>query len=275
MIRKKLALLLSVVAFTAASSALPVAAEDKQEEKPAAWDPIEPVNRGTFWFNDQFDYYLLEPVSSGYNYVMPEVAQEGVNNFFMNLRYPSYLVSDIVQFKFDQVVDHTGRFLINSTIGLLGLIDVAKHVGLPDHEEDFGIALAYQGVPPGPYIVLPFIGPSNLRDTVGFVVDTAINPLQLFTYTDAHSDAKLAVSTGGTALKAVQTRVNYDEAIKTGKEASLDYYLFLQSAYYQYREGLVTDGKPPVDPSLSEDPDAPSALNADPDTTTPALEEKK
>lgn len=206
-------------------------------------DPLESVNRGIFSFNDTIDVNLLEPVARGYDSVMPQSIRTGVGNFFENLNYPQYLVSDLVQGKIGQVGLHTGRFLINSTIGLVGLIDVAKEFGLERHVEDFGIALAYHGMPSGPYIVLPIIGPSNLRDGFGMIVDTALNPLTWLTYTELSAGAQWGIQLGARGITLVHTRAGLIQAIETAKESSLDYYLFVQGAYYQHRHGLVTDGK--------------------------------
>lgn len=231
--RKLLLLLTSLLLIAHSGSAL---AED-------TYDPIEPVNRGVFWFNEKFDYYLLEPVSEGYDFVMPDEAQVGVTNFFKNLRYPTYFLSSLAQGKIEQAVEQTGRFLINSTVGLLGLIDVAEDVGLKDTEEDFGLVFASYGIPKGPYIMLPILGPSNLRDTVGLILDTVTSPTFIFSMSNAESNTKFWVSTGTYSLKAVQTRVNLADAIKAGHEGSLDYYLFLQSSYDQYRQGLIDRDK--------------------------------
>lgn len=209
------------------------------------WDPLEPVNRGIFWFNDKFDTYIGEPVARGYDWAMPQTVQTGVGNFFSNIKYPIYLVSDLVQFKFKQAFNHTGRFVINTTLGVGGVIDVAKHMKLPEHHEDIGVSLAYHGVPAGPYLVLPFLGPSNLRDGVGRLAQIPLNPVYYFSFTDASSDLKWAVSGGLTAIEFIDTRANLLEAVEAAKESSVDYYLFMQSAYYQYRRGLVYDGNPP------------------------------
>lgn len=230
--------LLSLLAYTAPQYS---AAQSDAEVS----DPLEGMNRGIFWFNDNVDTYLLEPVARGYHNVLPDPVETGIHNFFNNLRYPVYLVSDLVQFKFTQALEHTGRFLVNSTVGVAGLIDVGKRIGLPDHEEDFAIALAYHGVPAGPYLVLPFIGPSNLRDTFGYVIDCALNPFYWVGRTDLHSDAKDSIVYGTTALKAIDTRARLLEAVKSAKESSVDYYLFMQGAYYQYRRGVLYDGNPP------------------------------
>ena len=209
------------------------------------YDPLESVNRKIFWFNDKFDGYLLEPVARVYDKITPQLVQNGVDNVFENLSYPRYLLSDLVQFKFGQALSHTGRFVINTTVGIAGIIDVAENVGLEKHKEDFGITLAYHGVPPGPYLVLPFLGPSNLRDFVGRGVDYLVTPQYLLTYADMHWQEEWAIAGGITALDFVRTRVDLFEAVDAGKEAALDLYLFTQSAYYQYRKGVLYDGEVP------------------------------
>jgi phospholipid-binding lipoprotein MlaA len=216
---------------------------DQLEVDQEIWDPIEPVNRAIFSFNDTLDSYLLEPVAKGYDYVLPEFARTGVRNFFENLSYPSYLVSDLVQLKFTQAARHTGRFLLNSTVGLVGTIDVAREVGLGPHKEDFGIALAYRGVPPGPYLVLPFFGPSNLRDGAGRLVDFFLDPVEAVSFTELSSSTKAAISVGGSTLRVLSQRADLLEGVKAAKESSLDYYTFVQSSYYQYRRGIMNDGK--------------------------------
>ncbi len=210
-----------------------------------AWDPIESVNRGIFSFNDTMDVYVFEPVAKGYDSVMPEFAKTGVSNFFSNLRYPVNLVSDLIQLRFGQALTHTGRFVVNSTIGVAGLVDVASDLGLEKKEEDFGLALARLGMPAGPYLVLPFLGPSNIRDGIGTCADTALDPIYWVSFSDLSSDAEWAISGGTTAVKFVNKRASMLEAIKAAKESAVDYYLFVQSAYYQYRTGEIYDGNPP------------------------------
>lgn len=231
----------------------------RSEKKPAkisnyedeVYDPLEGMNRGFFWFNDKFDIYLLEPVARGYDWLLPDRVQDSVGNFFNNLRYPSYFVSDIVQLKFAQAAEHTGRFLLNSTLGVLGLFDVASDMGLAEDEEDFGLALAYHGVPPGPYLVIPFVGPSNLRDGIGRIVDTALNPLfYLGTVAKLKERDAWAVELGAKALDVIDQRADLFEAVEAAKESSLDYYLFIQSAYYQHRRGLLYDGAPPEEEEM-------------------------
>lgn len=216
------------------------------------YDPLEDVNRGIFWFNDTLDVNILEPVARGYKEYVPSFMRTGIHNFFLNLRYPSYLVSDILQGKITQAGEHTGRFLINSTIGLGGLLDIAKDVGLPDHQEDFGIMLAYHGVPAGPYLMLPLLGPSNVRDGVGQIVDGFLDPIGWIGYSSLSSSTKLIIAASTLGIRTIHTRAGLIQAIETGKESSVDYYLFVQSAYYQYREGLVYDGMVPDE--LDEEP---------------------
>jgi phospholipid-binding lipoprotein MlaA len=206
------------------------------------YDPAEPVNRFIFDVNDTLDIHIMEPIARAYKENVPDPVQIGIKNFFLNLRYPSYLVSDIIQGKFEQALDHTGRFLINSTIGVLGFVDMAKDYGLPDHEEDFGIALMHHGVPAGPYIMLPFLGPSNVRDGVGRLVDAFLDPIGWVGYSSLSAGTKVAIAATALGVKAVHTRAGLLQAIEAGKESSVDYYLFAQGAYYQYRQGLLTDG---------------------------------
>lgn len=212
-----------------------------ESEEP--YDPIEPVNRAIFDFNDTVDEYVLEPVARAYRDNLPDAVQTGVGNFFENLRYPSYLVSDIFQGKFEQALDHTGRFLINTTVGIGGLIDFATEWGLPVHDEDFGITLAYHGVPAGPYLVLPILGPSSVRDGVGRIVDGFLDPIGWVGYSSLSAGTKAAIIAGSLGVKLVHTRAGLLQAVETAKESSVDYYLFVQGAYYQHRHGVLTDGK--------------------------------
>jgi len=208
-------------------------------------DPLEGMNRGIFWFNDKADRYLIEPVAEGYDYITPYRVQHSVSNFFANLRYPRYLVSDIVRLEFNDALRHTGRFLVNSTVGVLGLFDVATDWGLPQNEQDFGLALAHHGVGPGAYVVLPLLGPSNVRDTVGSVVDFFLDPFVIFSFTDVRSGIKDPITIGASGLKLINTRAGLLEAVQTARASSVDYYLFVQGAYYQHRWGLLWKGNPP------------------------------
>ena len=202
-------------------------------------DPIEPFNRAIFSFNNGLDEYLLEPVAKGYDYVFPTPVKTGVNNFFENLGWPLYFVSDILQFKFTQAAEHTGRFLVNTTAGVGGLIDVAKEIGLPRHYEDIGTAVGDWGVGEGPYLVLPFLGPSNVRDGLSRIPQTFLNPIF---YVD-----NIPVTTGLFVTDLVDTRRTLIDAIDAGKKGSLDYYAFVRNSYRQRRLALIYDGNIPED----------------------------
>lgn len=202
-------------------------------------DPLEVMNRGVHSFNTQADKYVLEPVAKGYQFVTPTIVDKGISNFFSNLNDISVFVNDVLQFKFNQAVSDGGRFLVNSTVGLLGFIDMATDMGMPKHNEDFGQTLGAYGVGTGPYVVLPLLGPSTLRDTVGIVADTYVDPI----YYIEESDTMWGVI----GLKAIDTRADLISAKKLLDQASLDEYDFLRSSYFQRREYLVFDGNPPMD----------------------------
>jgi phospholipid-binding lipoprotein MlaA len=145
-----------------------------------AYDPWEPMNRRIYNFNAIFDEYVFLPVVRAYEFVLPEFAQTGVSNFFNNLTEVTNLTNSILQFKFVKAVNTLGRIVINTTVGLGGLIDVATTVdGIERENEDFGQTLGFYGLGPGPYLVLPILGPSSLRDTAGLAVDTVVYSLMI------------------------------------------------------------------------------------------------
>lgn len=218
-------------------------------------DPFEGYNRAMFTFNDNLDQYLLKPVAKGYDFIMPSPVQKGVSNFFSNLDDIIVLVNDLFQFKLKQAASDTGRILINSTFGLLGLIDWASDLGLKKHNEDFGQTLGYWGAPSGPYFVLPFLGPSTIRDTAGIATDTAyFDPI----YNELHEEFPAPPRDNENAvwsltiLKAIDTRAQLLKAEKILEEAALDRYIFIREAYLQRRENLVYDGNPPEDDVFDE-----------------------
>ena len=216
-------------------------------------DPLEDFNRHIFWFNEQADHYVFEPVSTGYTKVVPSGVRRSVGNFFSNLSYPIRLVSDLVQLKFEQAGTHTGRFLINSTIGVAGLFDPAKSFGLEPHTEDFGSALGYWGVGEGPYLVLPFLGPSNSRDFVGSAVDYFLHPFVWIGLDSSYHHDVDNVIYGATAVDVVDLRASLQSAIDAGKEASTDYYSFVRGAYHQRRQGIIYDGNAPEADPFQDD----------------------
>jgi phospholipid-binding lipoprotein MlaA len=200
-------------------------------------DPFESYNRAMFSFNDGLDEYFLRPIAEGYDTVMPSPVKTGISNFFSNIGDIFVILNDLLQFKFTQAAEDTGRFMFNSTIGLFGLIDVATPMGLPKHNEDFGQTLATWGVTDGPYIVLPFFGPRTIRSTAGLVVETTYDPINEIENDD--------VRYGTIALRTVDTRYKLLNVSRIVDQAALDKYSFVRDAYLQHRKNLIYDGNPP------------------------------
>lgn len=197
-------------------------------------DPYEGFNRKIFSFNDGLDRYILKPVSKGYQYITPNFIERGISNFFSNLSEVGSLVNATLQGKPVQGAKHTGRLLINSTIGLAGLFDVAKYMKLEKMDgEDFGQTLAVWGVNSGPYIVLPFLGSSTIRGGVSIPVENALDPL---TYYPEDVETRLALKS--LEIIDLRARLLQAEEFITG-----DRYLFIRDAYLQRREFLINDGK--------------------------------
>lgn len=214
-------------------------------------DPLESYNRSVYEFNDGLDRYLLKPVAKGYDAITPNPVQKGIRNFFSNIDDVLVMFNDLLQLKFLQFASDTGRFLINTTLGLGGLIDWATDMGLPKHNEDFGQTLGYWGVPEGPYFVLPFLGPSTIRDTTGLVVDASqFDPIwqEIENGYPLHRRDK-DISWGLTTVKFIDTRASLLKAEKIMDEAALDRYTFIREFYLQRRENLVYDGAPPEEPA--------------------------
>lgn len=200
-------------------------------------DPGEHFNRVMFALNDGLDVLVVKPVARGYDAVLPRPVKTGVSNFFSNIEDVLVGVNSVLQGKVDDGARDLGRFVVNSTVGVLGLIDVATEMGLEKHDEDFGQTFGRWGVGPGPYVVLPVFGPRTVRDTVGFVLDSTIDPV---------SQAKdPAVRNSLTMLRLVNKRVELLPADKVIEEAALDRYAYVRDAYLQRRLNLVHDGNPP------------------------------
>ncbi|CUB04021.1 MlaA family lipoprotein [Marinomonas fungiae] len=195
-------------------------------------DPWEGFNRSIFSFNETVDEYGLKPLAQGYDAITPNFMQKGVSNFFSNLGEIPNTFNNLLQGKWDETASSTSRFLINTTIGLLGLFDVASAMGIEQYNEDFGQTLGYWGVGSGPYLVLPFFGPSTARDASGMVVDYSIyDGMDLY---DFNSDEKWI----GRGLNAIQTRAKY---LSAERMIFGDRYSFLRDVYIQTREGEVKD----------------------------------
>lgn len=203
-------------------------------------DPLEPVNRVTYSFNEAADVLLVEPVARGYVKVVPQVVRTGVSNFLSNLFYPTVILNDVLQGKFRQAGSDLGRFFTNSTAGVLGFADVATMAGMPKHDEDFGQTLGHWGVGHGWYVVIPFLGPSTNRDLIGRVGDAYSSVL-------GNTDVEVALAAG--ALQVLERRVELLGAGAVLKQ-QFDRYAFVRTAYLEHRRNELYDGDPP-----SENPD--------------------
>lgn len=201
-------------------------------------DPLETVNRGVYQFNEVADNTVFKPVAKAYKAVTPSPIRKGINNFFSNLKSITTVVNDILQLKFAHAFTDAGRFVINSTFGLAGFIDVASMDNIPVHTEDFGQTLGHWGVGNGAYLVLPFIGPSTVRDTTGFIVDTTTS--DPITYT--HNIGEIRLHNQLRAIQFLDKRTELLDAKDIVDDASLDPYAFTRDAYLQRRASQVQDG---------------------------------
>ncbi len=212
-------------------------------------DPFESFNRSMYSFNETIDEYALKPVAQGYTKITPVPVRKGVGNFFSNLDDVVVIFNDLLQLKIGQFFSDIGRVVVNSTVGIYGLIDWASDMGLEKHDEDFGQTLGYWGLSSGPYLVLPFFGPSSVRDTGGLLTDRlTVNPIS----NEVHEgtpfpDRPNDVNLGLTLIDAVDTRARLLGAGRVLGIAALDPYIFVRDAYLQRRENLVYDGNPPDD----------------------------
>lgn len=250
-------LLISSLAISAVLSGCATTGEEVKNE-----DPWQGWNKGTQSFNDDVDDAVLKPLAKGYLKVTPDPVDEGITNFFSNLNDIGVTVNDLLQFKLTQGGMDASRFLINTTVGVAGFFDVAKMIDLPKHNEDFGQTLGFWGVPSGPYLVLPFMGPSSPREAVGSIGDALLNPL---TYTFAFAGAGAAVSAinvGAKAVDVADTRAGLLTTEKIVDEASVDRYGFIKNSYQQRRESLVHDGNMAEEDEVQlEDLDEPSSTS--------------
>lgn len=229
----RLALMVAVIAYGLSGPAVARAANGADN------DPIESVNRGIFWFNDQVDHYVLVPIATGWDKIAPDRVQTCLSNFFQNLRFPIVAGNNLLQGKVVNAGSDVGRFVVNTTVGVLGFFDPASEWGLDRHNEDFGQTLGYWGVPPGPYLVLPFFGPSNPRDTVGLTADSFSTVYPFF--------VAFVYTFGARGVDVINARALVLTDVEQLKAASLDYYAAVRNAYAQRRDALVHDR-----PGLSE-----------------------
>ena len=210
------------------------------DETKEVFDPLEGYNRIMTNINDKIYIYAFNPLSKGYAYVIPKPIRVGISNAFDNIKFPIRFVNNILQLKFDHSIKELGRFMINSTVGVLGIFDVATKAGVKRYNEDFGQTLGYWGVGSGFHIVLPFLGPSNLRDTLGFAVDTTIAPT-------THSGLKYQIpkdnleSLGLASLYYTNKNSLHLGEYENLKKDALDVYTFFRDAYEQKRAKEISE----------------------------------
>jgi phospholipid-binding lipoprotein MlaA len=220
----------------------------KDPEAIAQNDPYEPTNRAITDFTPTVDNAVAKPVAKFYNRAVPQFARTGVHNFLTNLNKPVTFGNDVLQGEADRAGETFGRFTINTTLGVAGLVDVATMIGIPDHTEDFGQTLGTYGVGEGPYLVLPFMGPDPPRDLAGDVVDIFMDPT---TYIKFHgSDTWYAVRSG---VNILDLRARNVDTLEQIERTSIDMYATTRSLYLQYRNSEIRNGKP--DTSESDTPD--------------------
>lgn len=224
----------NIVALTAATVLLSACASGNGGE---VSDPIESVNRGIFKFNDVVDTSVLKPVAKGYRAAVPKPARVGVRNALRNLKTPQIVANDLLQGDITSFGDDMTRFFANTLFGLGGLIDVAGSENVNYKEEDFGQTLGTWGVGNGPYLVLPFFGPSTARDTTGLIVDSYADPIRIWT---SNTDRE-ALYYGRFALTAVDKREELLDVLDDLKKNSIDYYAAVKSAYVQKREAQTAN----------------------------------
>lgn len=198
-------------------------------------DPLEPMNRGIYKFNDVADKAVFKPIASGYKTITPMPVRAGINNFFNNLGNVVTIVNQLLQFKFNKAAETTGRFVVNTTVGILGFIDVASRTGFNQYREDFGQTLGYWGVGNGPYLMLPLLGPSNFRDTAGLVTDWLF--FEPLAYLEDVRTRNILLT-----VKFIDRRADLLPGSDLLDEAALDPYAFMRDAYTQRRVNQISDG---------------------------------
>jgi phospholipid-binding lipoprotein MlaA len=208
--------------------------ESYDAEVGGIYDPWEGLNRKTFAFNEWADRWFVEPLAIGWDFVVPDPAQHGIDNFFENINMPRRIVNDLLQGKPAKAGDDFGRLLLNTTFGIAGLFDVATDAGLPPADEDFGQTLGVWGTPAGPYFVIPVLGPSNVRDAGRLAFES-------FVMTPEYYFLPFYVSYISTGTRLLNDRALAIETLRAERASAFDFYSAVRSAYVQYRENQVRD----------------------------------
>ncbi|MBU3558147.1 VacJ family lipoprotein [Polynucleobacter sp. Nonnen-W13] len=237
LVKLKRFVLLSLVAGMVGCASIPAGVE------PSPHDPWEPFNRSVFEFNEGLDTYLLKPVVAGYRFVLPEFVRDGIYNFFSNYSDIYTALQNLLQGKPDYAFSDLMRVVVNTTFGLGGLIDMATPGGLPKHKEDWGQTFGVWGIPSGPYVVLPFFGPSNVRDTFGTAADLESDYLFRLL-------PDVALRNSLTGLRVVNARNTYYEAGDLLDGAAIDKYSFVRDAYIQRRAYQINEGRDDEEPLM-------------------------
>jgi len=221
-----------------ALSAMLGACSTPSAESLAQNDPWEKTNRDIFDFDVRVDHAVARPIAKGYRAAVPEPVRDGIHNALTNLNEPVVLANDVLQGDGDKAANTAGRIVINSTVGIGGLIDVARKIGIPGHENDFGITLGKNGIAEGSYLVLPFAGPKPPRDLLGTAVDQAFDPL---TYVQFHGRDTWMVVKFGVAI--IDSRTSQLDAIESIERSSIDFYATTRNLYRQSRNAQINEGK--------------------------------
>lgn len=228
-------------------------------------DPLEPFNRGVYKFNDAVDKAVLKPVATAYRDATPVRVRQGIGNFFGNLEDVWSFVNNALQFKGRAAIDSLKRFGVNTFIGWGGIFDVASEMDIEKHTKDFGHTLGYWGVAPGPYLVLPLLGPSSLRDTVALPVDLQGDIVSNIAHIPTRNTA--------TAVRAIDKRSDLLKASTMLEEAALDQYTFTRDAYLQRRRNVIFEGNPPEEDTREIGPAEPDVAQPRAETPTETVSE--
>lgn len=248
-----LALAMSVALMASGCASTGTPSEDMVVNGETISDPFEGGNRVMMSINEGIDKAVIEPVARGYRYVAPKPVRQSVRNFLRNLKSPIVMGNELLQGDLEGFANATGRLVINTLLGVGGLFDVADMGGIPYESEDFGQTLAVWGVGNGPYIVIPLLGPSTVRDGTGMLVDSFADPVRIYLF--SHDLEWLHYTR--VAVGVIDTREEYLDIIDDLRRNSFDYYAAVRSAYYQRRQALVKD----MDPSTASGPAIPDYDN--------------
>jgi phospholipid-binding lipoprotein MlaA len=225
----------------------------KADEECEEYDPWEPFNTSVFEFNRKLDKYALKPIAQGYDFIIPDFVQVGISNMFYNLRFPQRFLNNVFQGKVKGAGIEVGRFLLNTTVGYAGFLDLAKEIDLVTPDEDFGQTLGFYGMKPGPYLVLPFLQPFTVRDFAGYVTDIFLNPINWLVapIIEVEGIPSLIAHKNRTTTTLLQIGVRVGEIVNERsrnlekfqgvEEATLDLYTAVRNAYLQSRTRAIRD----------------------------------